>query len=115
MEMIVEIKNFAKENIEVLGIILGSIIQYMLLYKRKRNKVKFLFTIAIFSIFTALFVVAPINEYFKLEHSRVGSSLYALSGLISLQIISFLTTILPNALKSKALDMIGANYDDNKE
>jgi hypothetical protein len=59
-----------------------------------------------------LFVVAPINEHFKLEGTKLGSSLYALSGLISLQIISFLTTILPNALKNKALDLIGAKNDN---
>jgi hypothetical protein len=108
----IDIRDFAKENIEILGIMLGSLIQYMLLYKERSNKIKFIFTIIVFSIFTALFVIQPINEYFKLEHSKIGSSLYALSSLISLQIISFLTTILPNALSDKILDMIGAKNDN---
>jgi hypothetical protein len=39
--MLIDIRDFAKENIEVLGVLIGSLIQYMLLYKNKRNKINF--------------------------------------------------------------------------
>jgi len=94
--------------LDIIGLLLGTLMQFILGHKKSRNKIRFAIFIITSSIFSAIFVVTPIVEHYNLGHTRIAGSAYALSSIISLQIISFITSSLPEAIRNKVLEYIGA-------
>lgn len=59
-------------------------------------------TISFSSVFVAMYIVSPIIEISGIsEESRVAVGLYALSSLISMEMLAILLTVMPEAFKQR--------------
>jgi len=70
--------------------------------------------IVVSSVFVALYVVAPSLIVFDIQHERIKAALYALSSLISVELLALLLVFLPKALREKVKVFLGVK-DDTKD
>lgn len=67
------------------------------------------------SVFVAMYVVAPAIEFFGLEgDSKLAIALYAMSSLISMEIIAILILIMPKIFRQKVFKWLGVKDDGLK-
>jgi len=104
--------NFIKDWTNELSALFGAIVQFLIVGKNKKHKIKFFIFLIISTLFTMFYITEPIVVYYKLSepYDRV---IYAFNGLLSLELISILLNVFPKALKQKILDTIGVqNVND---
>ena len=92
------------------SVIFGSVIQYIVIKEENltlKKRFKLLSFLVLSSIFTALYVVAPLVEHFKLEGTKLETSLYAVSSLISIEVIKGIINLLPKYIKEKIKEKEG--------
>ena len=90
------------------AVTIGTLIQ---LFFAKKPPVRLVILIILSSLVVALYIVMPLVEYTKLNSPRVEAGLYAMSSIVSLAIVRIIINSLPSALKLKAIDLLGIDYD----
>jgi len=94
------------------AVIFGMFVQFFL---GSTKTFKIASAIVVSSIFVAMYVVSPIIEVANIsEDSKLAISLYALSSLISMELIAVLLTVLPNAIKDRLLKYLEFKNVDKK-
>ena len=104
INIIEETKNFINE----LSALFGALVQFLIVGRNKKGRLKFFIFLIIGTLFTMFYVTEPIVTYYKLSapYDRV---IYAFNGLLSLELISIIVNVFPKALKKKILDTIGVS------
>lgn len=73
------------------------------------------FTILFSSVFVAMYVVSPLVEIIGIEYSsKKAIALYALSSLISTELIAILIILTPKAFRQKLVKYLGIKDDGTK-
>lgn len=91
------------------AVIFGMILQFALGDKRGA---KIAFIIATSSIFVALFIVPAIIEVVGLNPAgRVAVALYALSAIMSVELLAMFIKLLPEALRVRTKKFLGVEND----
>ena len=94
-----EISEAIHESQIMTAIIFGMFIQFFFGGSRTWRVA---LTITFSSVFVAMYIVSPIIEMSGIsEDSRVAVGLYALSSLISMEMLAITLTVLPEAFKSR--------------
>jgi len=91
---------------QIMGaVIFGMCVQFFI---GKSKTAKVALTIVVSSLFVALYIVPVIVEIVGVpDTSKIAISLYALSSLISVELLAVLITLLPGAIRRKTLDTLG--------
>ena len=106
------IYSFLKDWTNELSALFGAIIQFIIIGKNKKHKIKFFVFLILITMFTMFYITEPLVVYFKLEQPY-AKAVYAMNALISLEILSIFINVFPKALKQKILDTIGVqNVND---
>ena len=105
------ITEYIKEWVNELSALFGALVQFLIVGKNKKKRVRFFLFLMIGTLFTMFYVTEPIVEYYNLEapYDRV---VFAFNGLLSLELISIIVNIFPKAIKKKILETIGAADDE---
>jgi len=91
------------------AVFVGALIQVMLGSKKNARRIAM---VGISSIFVAIYIVAPIVEMIGVEEtSKAAIAMYALSSLISIEIIGVVQTVLPRGIKAKMTEFLGVEND----
>ena len=81
------------------AVIFGMFVQFFL---GSNKTIKVAMTIIVSSMFVAMYVVSPALEILGIsDDSKIAISLYALSSLISMEVLGVLLTVMPLAFKEK--------------
>jgi len=94
------------------AVIFGMFIQFFL----GENKTwRVAFTIIISSIFVAMYITAPLIEILGIDvGSKKAIALYAISSLISTEMIVILIVITPKAFRQRLVKFLGIKDDSNR-
>jgi hypothetical protein len=91
------------------AVIIGMLLQFALGDKRG---MKIALVIALSAVFVALFIVPAIFEVLGISpFSKVAVSIYALSALLSAEIIALCITVLPEAVRLRTKQYLGVQND----
>lgn len=100
---------FYSEWQAMVAVILGMILQFAL---GDRRGTKIAFIIGLSSVFVALFIVPAIIEIMGLNPTgKVAIALYALSAILSVELIATLIKLLPEALRIRTKRFLGVEND----
>lgn len=100
---------FYQEWQAMAAVIFGMILQFALGDKRGA---KIAFIIATSSIFVALFIVPAIIEVVGLNPAgRVAVALYALSAIMSVELLAMFIKLLPEAMRARTKRFLGVEND----
>ena len=89
----------------MVAVLFGMFLQFFL---GDRRGFKVVVTIAVSSIFVALFIVPAIIEVIGIgKSSKVAIAMYALSAIMSVEILAILITVLPKAFAAKLVSFLG--------
>lgn len=81
------------------AVIFGMFIQF---FFGGNKTVKVASTIVVSSVFVAMYIVSPLIEIMGIsDESRVAIGLYALSSLISMEMLAILLTVMPEVFRSR--------------
>lgn len=102
--------NFIKDWINELSALFGALVQFLIVGKNKKKRLRFFIFLIIATLFTMFYITEPLVAYYKLTapYDRV---IYAFNGLLSLELISIIVSTFPLALKNKILQIIGVEDD----
>ena len=93
----------------IVAVILGMFLQFFL---GDRRGFKIAMLVALSSVFVALFIIPAIIEVAGIDpSSKVAIALYALSAIMSIELLGVLIKFLPKALRSKAKEFLGVRDD----
>lgn len=93
----------------MVAVILGMILQFALGDKRGT---KIAFVIGVSSIFVALFIVPAIIEVIGINPiGKVAVALYALSAIVSVEMLAIMIKILPEAMRIRTKRFLGVQND----
>lgn len=97
--------HFFNEVQVIFAVIFGMFMQFFLGENKTR---KVAFGVIGSSIFVAMYVVSPAIEVLGLKNgSKLAIALYAMSSLISMEIIAILIVIAPTAFRQKLVKWLG--------
>lgn len=100
---------FYSEWQAMVAVMLGMILQFAL---GDRRGTKIAFIIGLSSIFVALFIVPAIIEVVGLNPiGKVAIALYALSAIVSVEILAIMIRILPEAMRIRTKRFLGVEND----
>lgn len=103
------VAQFYQEWQEMAAVIFGMILQFALGDKRGA---KIAFVIAMSSIFVAMFIVPAIIEVAGLDPAgKVAIALYALSAIMSVELLAMFIKLLPEALRVRTKKFLGVFND----
>jgi hypothetical protein len=89
----------------MVAVIFGMFLQFFL---GDQRGFKMAITIATSSIFVALFIMPAVLEILKIEQTgKVAVAMYALSAIVSVEIIAVFLTVVPRALRTKLVSFLG--------
>ena len=102
---------FLKDWINELSALFGALVQFLIVGKNKKKRVRFFIFLIISTLFTMFYITEPLVVYYDLKapYDRV---IYAFNGLLSLELISIIVSTFPLALKKKILQTIGVEDDE---
>jgi len=105
-----KIVNLATDIQATIAILFGMVIQFFLGDSRTA---KTAITVILTSFFVALYIVRPILLHFDVyqNYAYIAPPAYALSTVISLQILAILMRILPSVLSKKMEILLGVQDD----
>lgn len=107
-----ELGKYFSEAQGILAVMAGMFMQFM--FSEKRG-LAIIITISISAIFVAIFIIPAVLEIFNIDPtSKVANSLYALSAILSVEIIAIITRVLPAALRKKVFSFLGVKDDSSK-
>jgi len=93
----------------MVAVLFGMILQFAMGDKRGA---KIAITIALSSIFVALFIVPAIIEVIGLNPiGKIAVAMYALSAILSVEMLAVLINVLPKALQIRTKRFLGVEYD----
>ncbi len=102
-----KIIEFCNEWEQESAVVFGMVFQFFLL---KRKTWKMAITIMMSAFFIALYFIPVIIELFNLaKYGNIAKMLYALSALLSIELLSLIITILPQAISLKFKKILGIN------
>ena len=94
-----ELSEAIHESQIMTAVIFGMFVQFFL---GSNKTIKIATTIIVSSVFVAMYIVSPLVEVLGIgDDSKIAISLYALSSLISMEVLGILLTAMPLALKEK--------------
>lgn len=100
---------FYSEWQAMVAVILGMILQFALGDKRGT---KIAFVIGLSSVFVALFIVPAIIEVVGLNPAgKIAIALYALSAIVSVEMLAIMIRILPEAMRIRTKRFLGVEND----
>ena len=98
-EVVHHISEAIHESQIMFAVIFGMFIQF---FFGDSKTVKVASTIVVSSVFVAMYIVSPVIEMMGIsEDSRVAVGLYALSSLISMEMLSIMLTFMPEMFKNR--------------
>ena len=98
-ETIHSISEAIHESQIMFAVIFGMFIQF---FFGSSRTVKVASTIVVSSVFVAMYIVSPVVEIAGIsEDSRLAVGLYALSSLISMEMLSIILTVTPEAFRQR--------------
>ena len=102
---------YIKEWVNELSALFGALVQFLIVGKNKKKRLRFFIFLVIGTLFTMFYITEPLVAYYKLKapYDRV---IYAFNGLLSLELISIIVNVFPKAMKKKILDTIGVEDDE---
>ena len=110
-EVMIKAAHWYHDTQVAVAVLLGAIVQVAI---GKNKNTRLILSVALSSVFIALYVVAPVVEYFEMDSNSIYAiALYALSSLLSLEIIGILQSALPRGIKKRLNNFIGVK-DDGK-
>ncbi len=96
----------------VVAVLFGMLVQFFL---GETKTWRVAFTIIISSVFVAMYIVSPLIEILGISNeSRKAIALYALSSLISTEMIVILIVVTPKAFRQKLVKYLGIKDDGNR-
>jgi len=94
-----ELSEAIHESQIMTAVIFGMFIQFFL---GSNKTIKIAATIIASSMFVAMYVVSPLIEFSGIgDNSKIAISLYALSSLISMEVLGILLTVMPLAFRER--------------
>ncbi len=100
-----EISEAIHESQVMTAIIFGMFMQFFLVSSKTWRVAVF---IGASAMFVASYVVSPTIEYIGIaEDSRIAVSIYALSSLLSMEILAIILTFFPLAVKARLTKILG--------
>jgi hypothetical protein len=94
----------------LVAVIFGIAIQFAL---GEHKNYKVMATIITSSLFVALFIVPAVVELMGVDPAgKVAIAMYALSAVLSVELIAMLVQVLPSALRAKVLKSMGVDKND---
>ena len=98
-EVVHQISEAIHESQIMFAVIFGMFIQF---FFGDSKTVKVASAIVVSSVFVAMYIVSPAIELIGIsDDSRVAVGMYALSSLISMEMLSLLITFMPNMVKER--------------
>lgn len=87
------------------GVVFGMVMQFFFVSTRTW---KVAVSITFSSIFVAMYVISPIIEASQIEeHSDLAIGMYALSSLVSMEILSIIIVFAPKAIELRLKKLLG--------
>lgn len=109
MQEVGKVTQFYQEWQAMAAVIFGMILQFALGNKRGA---KIAIIIALSSIFVALFIVPAIIEVTGINPAgKVSIALYALSAIMSVELLAMFIKLLPEALRIRTKKFLGVQND----
>ena len=97
------------KDLEIMtAVIFGAFMQFMF---GSNKSIRTGVIIVLSSVFVAMYVVFPLMVFLDMEGEQFTAGVYALSSLISVEILAILITFLPKAMSSKVKNFIGVKDD----
>ena len=106
------LQDYYNQFANFIAVTLGTLLQLLLAPKAP---VRLVLLTIISSIVTALYIVMPLVDYLHITNDKIEAGFYAMSSIISLTLIRLIINTLPTALKLKALNLLGVDYDKYKQ
>jgi len=94
------------------AVTIGTLIQLLF---ANNPPIRLVILIILSSLLVALYITMPLIEYIHITNEKIEAGLYAMSSIISLAIVRIILNSLPNALKLKAVDLLGIDYQQLRE
>ena len=105
------ILQFYQEIQVTVAVLFGMFVQFFL---GDRRGLKVAFTVVISSLFVALFIVPAIIEVAGLKpDSKVAIAFYALSAVISIEMLAVILKVLPEAIRIRTKRFLGVEGVEN--
>ena len=109
-----EVSDFYGHTQAFLAILFGLVFQYFLGNKRG---LRIVIVITASTLFVALFIAPAIIELLTMfvhidPSGKVAISIYALSSIVSVELMAIIITAMPKAFGAKLKKMLGVEYDD---
>jgi len=96
---------FYQEIQVTVAVLFGMFVQFFL---GERKGLKVAFTVVVSSLFVALFIVPAIIEVANIKaDSKLAIALYALSAVISIEMLSVILKVLPEAIRIRTKRFLG--------
>jgi len=96
---------FYQEIQVTVAVLFGMFVQFFL---GERKGFKVAFTVVVSSLFVALFIVPAILEVAGIKaDSKLAVALYALSAVISIEMLSIILKVLPEAIRIRTKRFLG--------
>ena len=113
IEWYVKAQAFVHEMQVTVAVLFGMFVQFFL-GKTKNSRVAV--TVVVSSLFVALYIVPPFIEWLKFKpDGAFAISTYALSSVLSIEILSFGIWLLPAAARKKAEEYLGVTQQKEEE
>ena len=109
-----EVSDFYSHTQALFAIIFGLVFQYFLGDKRG---LRIAIVMTASTLFVALFIAPAIVEILTMfahidPSGKVAISIYALSSIVSVELMAIIITAMPKAFGAKLKKMLGVDYDD---
>lgn len=93
----------------IVAVLLGLMLQYFMGEKRGG---KIAFTITLSTLFVALFITPAVIEVIGIDaDGKVAIALYALSAIMSVEMLAVLIKVLPSAMRIRTKRFLGVEND----
>lgn len=93
----------------IVAVLLGLMLQYFMGEKRGG---KIAFTITLSTLFVALFITPAVIEVLGLDaDGKIAIAMYALSAIMSVEMLAVFITVLPSAMRIRTKRFLGVEND----
>ena len=104
-----KVLQYYNEVQQMVAVLFGMFLQFFL---GDRRGFKMIVTIAASAIFVSLFIMPAIIEILNIEPtSKVANALFALSAIMSVELLAIIITIAPKAIRAKMTAFLGVRND----
>lgn len=104
-----KVLQFYSEVQVIVAVIFGMLLQFFL---GDKGGAKIAFIITLSTLFVALFITPAIIEVMSLDPAgKVAISIYALSAIMSVELLAIILKVLPKAMRARADRFLGVEND----